>query len=288
MSNNKESKFKAMLYKNKYEPIFELRSEWIDTIQYKYKDIHEFNLTIPKMLNGELNPCYKLIKPKQQIVVTRRDGITQDRFIVLQRSGYCQKSQSQKTFVCYSFQKSLSLKRFNLLNGGNYQLTQDSLEIAKGMLDMVCEQSGWTLGYVDPLAKSSSEYTKEQATVSFPAFTKANVQYDEILIDEDVTLSTVSNQFGKEPLYLSMVFQGVKVDDFDYYQSYMDFDIPYYLDIKHIKATYHSEANNRFSLEWSITLSDDTIEKSVKTFVNATGKTLTWDRFDVKIGRAHV
>jgi hypothetical protein len=279
--NNKESKFKAMLYKNKYEPIFELRSEWIDTIQYKYKDIHEFNLTIPKMLNGELNPCYKLIKPKQQIVVTRRDGITQDRFIVLQRSGYCQKSQSQKTFVCYSFEKSLSLKRFNLLNGGNYQLTQDSLEIAKGMLDMVCEQSGWSLGYVDPLAKSSSEYTKEQATVSFPAFTKANVQYDDVLIDTDVALSTVSNQYGKEPLYLSMVFQGVKVDDFDYYQSYMDFDIPYYLDIKHIKATYHSEANNRFSLEWSITLSDDTIEKSVKTFVNATGKTLVWDRFDV-------
>ena len=54
-------KFKCTIYKNIYEPLFDIPNEWIDgKVKYKFDDIDEFALKIPKKLpNNKPNLKFK-------------------------------------------------------------------------------------------------------------------------------------------------------------------------------------------------------------------------------------
>ena len=101
------NKFNIELYNNKYTPIGVIDNNWVenDKITYKYMDIDEFSLQIPKRLvNGQPNPIYNKVKSGQQVLVTKEDG-TQDRFYLTSKKTTAgRKTFEYKGFNCYQFQ----------------------------------------------------------------------------------------------------------------------------------------------------------------------------------------
>lgn len=74
---------KVDLYKNRREKIAEIPLDYVEGITYKFNDIDEISISIPKynILRGEMitNHIYSKIKTRQQLVVTtiNKDGSEQ-------------------------------------------------------------------------------------------------------------------------------------------------------------------------------------------------------------------
>ena len=80
---------KVDLYKNRREKIAEIPLDYVEGITYKFNDIDEISISIPKhnILRGEMitNHIYSKIKTRQQLVVTtiNKDGSEQRQRFVL-------------------------------------------------------------------------------------------------------------------------------------------------------------------------------------------------------------
>ena len=270
---------KCVLYNNKTEPIANIPLEFIGDITYRFNDINEFTLTIPKTINGKENPLFNKIKSRQQILLTNFDG-TKDRYILKSRKTNKGKIQSKKSFVCYQFQKKLETERISI-NEGNYYLTKDGININNGILDIIADKIGWKIGNVDDSARYSDEEVDEKLIINKPSLSFENVRYDDLIFDIDVKLSTITNPYGKEPLYISFEYLNVVSNDYNYGSVYNDFEIPFYTDITNIKAYYYQEAGNRFALKYIFTLADKTKQTLVKSFINATDKKLKLDGYKI-------
>ena len=270
---------KIDLYRNRREKICEIPLDCVSDITYKFNDINEFTLTIPKMINGKENPLFNKIKSRQQILLTNFDG-TKDRYILKSRKTNKGKIQSKKSFVCYQFQKKSETERISI-NEGNYYLTKDGININNGILDIIADKIGWKIGNVDDSARYSDEEVDEKLIINKPSLSFENVRYDDLIFDIDVKLSTITNPYGKEPLYISFEYLNVVSNDYNYGSVYNDFEIPFYTDITNIKAYYYQEAGNRFALKYIFTLADKTKQTLVKSFINATDKKLKLDGYKI-------
>ena len=112
---------KVDLYKNRREKIAEIPLDYVEGITYKFNDIDEISISIPKynILRGEMitNHIYSKIKTRQQLVVTtiNKDGSEQrQRFVLHDKKVVGSKNKGTKSFVGYSWQKTLEKHRITV------------------------------------------------------------------------------------------------------------------------------------------------------------------------------
>ena len=283
----KKSLFNIELYNNKHTPVGIIDNSWIEDgkITYKYMDVDEFNIQIPKKLsNGELNPIYNKVKSGQQLLVDKENG-QQDRFYITSKKTVAgRKSFENKNFTCYQFQKKLEGIRIEI-SEGSYQLTNkiDETYISKGLFELIEENCNYKMILHDINSAYSNELVNEILDYNVNISKKYNVKKDNVIFDENVDFTVKKTENGSMPLYINIIYDDVKVEDtlngtISYGTVYNDFDVPFYGNVNRIKCVYNDEAGNRNTLKYTFYYENGDIEEIVKPFVNAMGKNLIFGK----------
>lgn len=267
--------FEAVLYANKYKALGTILNEWIDgNITYKYDDIDTFSIKIPKKVNSYDNPIYDIIKSGQQIIINNNGK--KDRFYISEKTTYNNTNKSDyKTFKCYQWQKKLeSIEVY--IEQATYQLSNTvnySLYPTSGLLQFVSDNSPYKIGHVDNSVAYSTEEVDETLTETYNLNSINNVKNGTLLYDLNVDFTSVTTEYGKQPLFLNITYTNVKTEDnTDYGTVYNDFDLPFYNDIKNIKAYYNDTAGDRNSVKYIFTYTNGETIEFIKNFVNVMGK----------------
>lgn len=279
------SEFNIELYNNKSTPVASIPNEWVKNyeITYKYMDIDEFGLSIPRKLdNGSINPIYKMVKSGQQLLVNKEDG-TQDRFyITSKKSTNGRKSFENKEFTAYQFQKKLE-GIFVTIPQSTYQLSNkvDPTYSADGLFDLIEENCNYSFIIDDKECAYSNEEVDEVLDYTFNISKISDVKIDGLIFDKTVNFKVRQTDNGSMPLYINIIYQDVKVNSSDeglqdYGTVYNDFDVPFYGNVKRITCKYCDEAGNRNSLKYTFYYENGDSEEIIKPFVNALGKELTF------------
>ena len=262
--------FDCVLYKNMSEPIGQILPNWIknDTVTLKYKDISQFDLNIPYKINGKVNKIYNLIKSRMQIIM-KYNGESY-RFIVCNKVGNKTLGQSYKEFTCYSFEETLKKKRIKI-TAGNYQLKQgiDPAYTNKGLLDMIEDNCGWKIGYVEPKACYNNEETQVWEEKNYQGLSIDKLKFNNTIFElKKLNIDGGKNSYNNNPLFLNIQFKNVVADSISCGNVYNDFsDLPFTQPITGIKAKYVNEAGNRNGIKYYFTLKDGSIKTSSKAFV---------------------
>lgn len=260
------------LYKNRKERIGIINPEWIDgnVIKYKHKDISEFGLSIPNKVGNQPNKIYNRILTNQQIL------IGDERFIVMKPKGRANKHSSDKQFTCYSFQKTLDSKRVEI-EGSNYQLVSNDVDISEGILEKAIKGTEWTIGTIDEDAMKETTLAPDIQSVDVvKSYTKENVQYDDLLWEKDFNID-ISNEY---PTMLTINYRNLnRVDNMIRGLDIVNRLEPLYTGVRHVKCYYYnnSDNGNRWSTKYEITLADGVIETVYSQFANVTNADINID-----------
>ena len=158
---NEDIIIKIDLYKNRREKVCEIPLDYVENIVYKFNDIDEISLNIPRYIIrlGEMktNHIYSKIATRQQLVVTtiNLDGtISQQRFVLHNKKSFAAKNSGSKSFTAYSWEKTIEKQRISVEQLSR-QLTNkdDKVNIGEGILDLICKKIGWSVGSVDQDAR---------------------------------------------------------------------------------------------------------------------------------------
>lgn len=277
--------FEAILYKNKYNAIGTILNEWIDgNITYKYDDIDTFTIKIPRKAKGYDNPIYDEIRTGNQIIIDNNGK--KDRFYISEKSTYNNMNKNDyKTFNCYQWQKKLDNIEVEI-EQATYQLSNTvnpNLYPTSGLLQFVSDNSPYSIGHIDNTVAYNTEETDEVLTMSFKPNNVENVKNGTLLYDIDVNFNSINTEYGKQPIYVNITYGNIKTtDNSDYGVVYNDFDLPFYKDIKNIKAYYNDTAGNRYSIKYIFTYSDNETIEFIKNFVNVMNKTTIFDEITIK------
>lgn len=260
------------LYKNRKERIGIINPEWIDgnVIKYKHKDISEFGLSIPNKVGNQPNKIYNRILTNQQIL------IGDERFIVMKPKGRANKHSSDKQFTCYSFQKTLDSKRVEI-EGSNYQLVSNDVDISEGILEKAIKGTEWTIGAIDEDAMKETTLAPDIQSVDVvKSYTKENVQYDDLLWEKDFNID-ISNEY---PTMLTINYKNLnRVDNMIRGLDIVNRLEPLYTGVRHVKCYYYNDSDNgnRWSTKYEITLADGVIETVYSQFTNVTNADINID-----------
>lgn len=277
--------FEAILYKNKYNAIGTILNEWIDgNITYKYDDIDTFTIKIPRKVGDYNNPIYDIIATGNQIIIDNNGK--KDRFYISEKSTYNNMNKNDyKTFNCYQWQKKLDNIEVEI-EQATYQLSNTvnpNLYPTSGLLQFVSDNSPYSIGHIDNTVAYNTEETDEVLTISFKPNNVENVKNGTLLYDIDVDFNSIDTEYGKQPIYVNITYGNIKTtDNSDYGVVYNDFDLPFYKDIKNIKAYYNDTAGNRYSIKYIFTYSDNETIEFIKNFVNVMNKTTIFDEVTIK------
>ncbi len=287
---------KIDLYKNRREKICEIPLEFVDNIVYKFNDIDEVSLTIPRylMLRGKMvtNHVYTKISTRQQIVVTTtsKDGSqSQQRFVLHKRKVIGIKNDGSKSFVAYSWEKSLEKKRVTVEQLSR-QLTNkyDKVHVSEGVLDLICKRTGWSVGYVDQDARYKTSSAVETFTLDlFEKFeTPDTIKENGLIFEKRVNIPATA----EKPTYLTINYTNLKTIHNDTTLTNANIinnlsQNPIYATITNIKAEHYSEVGNRYGIKYTITLdiplnnaNDKNTIEVISTFTNCVNKRIACDK----------
>ena len=270
-------KFKAELYKNRYEYCADLKNEWLSDIKYVHDNINTFTLTIPREVGNIINPIYDLIISGMQVVVTNIDG-TQGRYFVKSKKGSYNKKTNSKQFTCSEFQTTLKGKRISLVEGNYYLLTNEGEE---GLLDIIAKESGWSIGEVAEDVLKCEDYVDETIETECYLPNISLVQIGTLLFDLNVVITSAENKYGKSAITLSIEYPNVSTDMLDFGTVYNVFETPLHKDVSNIKGYYYSEAGERYCIKYIFTNTDGSQDIYIKNFVNVLDKNLIWNSMKI-------
>ena len=286
---------KVDLYKNRREKIAEIPLDYVEGITYKFNDIDEISISIPKynILRGEMitNHIYSKIKTRQQLVVTtiNKDGSEQrQRFVLHDKKVVGSKNKGTKSFVGYSWQKTLEKHRITVEQLSR-QLTNkdDNVNVGEGILDLLCKKVKWNVGYVDPDARyKTSTAVKTYNENLYENFTTAgSITENGVIFDKKVNIPAKQDR----PTYLTINYINLKTIYND--TSIANVNIlnnlsstPFYATITNIRAEHYSETGNRYGIKYIFTLdipttsNDKNTVEIIETFTNCINKSISCDK----------
>lgn len=250
---------KVDLYKNRREKIAEIPLDFIENITYKFNDIDEISLTIPKniMVRKKMisNHIYSKISTRQQLVVTTisKDGSeSKQRFVLHNKKVLGNRNMGSKSFVAYSWQKTLEKQRITVEQLSR-QLTNkgDAVHIGEGVLDLICKKTGWNVGYVDPDARYKTNQAVE--TFSTDLFTNLNtgvITEGGVIFDKQVNIPAKADK----PTYLTINYTNLKTIHNNTTIANVNIlnnlsSNPFYAPITNIKAEHYSDTGNRYGIK---------------------------------------
>lgn len=286
---------KIDLYKNRREKVCEIPLDFVDNITYKFCDIDEVSLNIPRYvtLRGKLvtNNVYSKINTRQQIVVTTisKDGsTTQQRFILHNKKVFGSRDSGSKSFVAYSWEKTLEKQRITIEQLSR-QLTNkdDDVHVAEGILDLICKKTGWNVGYVDRDARYKTSSAVETFNVNlFDKYETNVITENAVIFDTKVNIPAS----GQKPTYLTINYTNLKTIHGTTALTNVNIvnnlsATPIHTTITNIRAEHYSEAANRYGIKYILTLdvpvtnpNDTNKIEIVTTFTNCINKRISADK----------
>ena len=280
--NNNDEDIKIYLYRNRREGLAEIPKEYITKITRTLGDINTVELSIPKYksIKGKkiINNLYNKIQPKMQIIIECKVGneIVKERYTLLNKSRNNNKNKGYKTFAAQSFEYTLKTKKVSLTSSV-FQLKMDEIHLAKGIMDLFEEQTGWGIDYVDPKSRVETSQIIDSVNVTlFENYKKDNITENSLIFEADV-LTEIKDD---KALYVDISYGNLRTYDENNKLLKTENIINTITDalpknIKHIKAYHYSEVGNRYGIKYLFTTVDGIEIEKITTFTNVINKSIT-------------
>ena len=291
---NSEEIVKVYLYKNRREILAEIPLSCVKKITRNLEEIDTMDIEIPKYImreeNRVFNSLYMRIMPRQQIIVeiVKNGIIKKERFVLMNRSRKNNKNSGSKKFVAHSFEYNLKTIRCEFPSSV-VQLKSDETHIAKGIMDLFAEQTGWKIGYVDPQSRVEKSTAIDSVNdVLKSNFVNTNVLESGLIFEVDYTTS-ISDGL---PLYLDITYINLKT----YSGSTLlkteeitnTITEPIAKNIKKIRAYHHSDTGNRYGIKYIFTTIDNIDVERVCYFTNVVNKKITADEIKIRWEKGNI
>ena len=293
LNNNKEE-FKVYLYKNRREILAEIPLSCIKKINRNLEEIDTMEIEIPKYIQrGEekvFNSLYMKIMPRQQMIIEFINGnnVKRERFVLMNRSRKNNKNSGVKKFTAYSFEYTLKTTRCEFPSS-IVQLKKDSTHIAKGIMDLFEEQTGWGIDYVDQKSRVEIAQAIDSVNVILRSnFENTNVAENGLIFDQWHT-TTISDGL---PLYLDISYINLKTWNGNTLLKTEEITNtitePIAKNIKRIRAYHHSEIGNRYGIKYIFTTVDNIEVERICHFTNVVNKRITADNIKLRWEKGNV
>ena len=268
-----ENVYSFTLMKNRHEEWGEIPKEYVQSVVYSQGTPTQMNIEIPSKIiymNKQIDfELYSAIRGKMQIIMELNGE--KSRFIIDDNIKTKSTKQGKtKTLVAYSFEKTLDKKNFIISEGATRQLYRpknEQVEISDGILNWFEEQTNFTVGHVDELARKEMGLYNETETLELITdHTVEQVEKNGLLWSK-----TMSLDVGDRPLTFTIVYADMKSYNGDLLQkketiSHTFTNLPY--GIKKIEARYSSDVDYRYGITYNITYLNDTKQEFKFGFAN--------------------
>ena len=268
-----ENVYSFTLMKNRHEEWGEIPKEYVQSVVYSQGTPTQMNIEIPSKIiymNKQIDfELYSAIRGKMQIIMELNGE--KSRFIIDDNiKTKSTKLGKTKTLVAYSFEKTLDKKNFIISEGATRQLYRpknEQVEISDGILNWFEEQTNFTVGHVDELARKEMGLYNETETLELITnHTVEQVEKNGLLWSK-----TMSLDVGDRPLTFTIVYTDMKSYNGDLLQkketiSHTFSNLPY--GVKKIQARYSSDVDYRYGVTYTITYLNDTKQEFKFGFAN--------------------
>ena len=250
----------------------------------KLDDVSALRIEIPKYVGvGDRKieyPLYNKIKPRQLILI-KKDGKPEERFVIDGVSESKTKNGGTKTITASSYEVSLKNKTC-LINEGMtrqlYKRSGESLDIEDGNLNIFEQQTGWKIDETkfDDSARVEVVQENKSITTNLDEERTYTVNDNTILLEKNVNIIKEEGfPLNFDISWLNIIITSAKQPDEPGYSDYRyeaKDVIHNFTDIeksvKHIKATFTSNAQERYGITYELTFEDGTKIIDTRSFVN--------------------
>ena len=259
--------------KNRHEEWGEIPKEYVQSVVYSQGAPTQMNIEIPSKIaymNKQIDfELYSAVRGKMQIIMELNGE--KSRFIIDDNIKTKSTKQGKtKTLVAYSFEKTLDKKNFIIPEGATRQLYRpkgEKVEVSDGILNWFEEQTNFTVGHVDELARKEMGLYNETETLELIA----NRTVEQVEKNGLLWSKTMSLDIGDKPLTFTIVYADMKSYNGDLLQkretiSHTFSNLPY--GVKKIEARYSSDSDHRYGVTYTITYLNDTKQEFKFGFAN--------------------
>ena len=266
---DRDKVFKCTLMRNRREELAEIQSDYVTQIVYKLNENDELSMTIPNKINhnGKMirNTLFDKVKNKRFLIVNN-----EEKYVINKISTSCDKGIKTKNISATSFECDLDKKDLTLTTGISRQLYRppdEKVLVGEGVLNILEEETGWKIGYVDKDAMfDTGLYDEIKEVELFKDLDVREIKRDTVLFEKDVDIN-----IGEEELRFSISYSKIKCtndkDEIikDGEKQKHDFD-KFAQGIKKIKAIYG--VNDKFEevIKYEFTLKDGFVIKKEEKF----------------------
>ena len=268
-----ENIYTFTLMKNRHEEWGEIPKEYVQSVIYSQGVPTQMNIEIPSKvvyMNIEVDfDLYYEIRGKMQIIMELNGE--KSRFIIDDNIKTKNTKQSKtKIITAYSFEKTLDKKNFIISEGATrqlYRLKDEQVEISDGILNWFEDQTNFTVGHVDDLArKELGIYNETQTLELFNNRTINQVEKGSILWSKTMALDV-----GDRPLNFTISYTDMKSYSGELLQkketiTHTFSNLPY--GVKNIEAKYTSDSDYRYGVTYTVTYSNNTKQEFKFGFAN--------------------
>ena len=269
-----ENEYSFTLMKNRHEEWGEIPKEYVQSVVYNQGSPAQMTLEIPSKItymNKEIDfPLYSAVRGKMQIIM-ELNGV-KSRFIIDDNiKTKTTKQVKTKTITAYTFEKTLDKKNFIIPDGATRQLYRskdEKVEVSDGMLNWFEDQTNFTVGHVDELAKKELGLYKDTQTwellwghVIDPVTINGYMWHKDMWLD-----------IGDVPLTFTISYSDMETYNGNQLQkretiTHTFSNLPY--GVKRIEAKYSSDSDYRFGMTYIITYVNNTTQEFKFGFANA-------------------
>ena len=268
-----ENEYSFTLMKNRHEEWGEIPKEYVKSIVYSQGSPAQMTIEIPSntiYMNKKIEfPLYSAVRGKMQIIM-ELNGV-KSRFIIDDNiKTKTTKQVKTKTITAYTFEKTLDKKNFTIPEGATRQLYRpkdEKVEVSDGILNWFEQQTNFTVGHVDELARKEMGLYNETETLELITnHTVEQVEKNGLLWSK-----TMSLDIGDKPLTFTIAYTDMKSYNGDLLQkketiSHTFSNLPY--GVKKIEARYSSDSDYRYGVTYKITYVNDTKQEFKFGFAN--------------------
>lgn len=269
-----DNEFSFTLMKNRHEEWGTIPNEYVQSVVYSSGTPTQMTIEIPSKItymNKEIDfDLYNDIRGKMQIIMNMNGEMS--RFIIDDNIKVVnRKNKNTKTITAFSFEKTLEKKNFIIPTGATRQLyrpSNEQVEISDGMLNWFEQQTNFTVGHVDELARKELGLYRDTQTWEL----LWNHIVDPVAIDGYMWHKDMWLDIGDVPLTFTISYTDMETYSGNQLQkretiTHSFNNLPY--GVKRIEARYSSDSDYRFGMKYIITYVNDTKQEFKFGFANA-------------------
>lgn len=268
-----DNEYSFTLMKNRHEEWGIIPNEYVQSVVYSSGVSTQMTIEIPSKItymNKEIDfELYKIVRGKMQIIMNMNGGLS--RFIIDDNIKVVNsKNKNVKTLTAFSFEKTLEKKNFIIPEGATRQLYRphdEKVEISDGVLNWFEQQTNFTVGHVDEMArKELGLYNETESLELHWDFTIEKVEKEKTMWEKAQVIDV-----GDNILNFTITYPEMESYNGDLLQkretiSHSFVNLPY--GVKHIQARYTSDSDYRYGMTYTLTFVNDATKEYKFGFAN--------------------